>query len=120
MLNNSFGERLRQLRESKKLTLQNVADAVGCTKAYIWELEKRDGQRPSAERVYALAKVLGVTMEDLMGESIPDASPEDLSFFREYTSLSTEEKEVFVKMMSVLKKKEWVTGTTSTTSHVKP
>ena len=78
MLNNSFGERLRQLRESKKLTLQNVADAVGCTKAYIWELEKRDGQRPSAERVYALAKVLGVTMEDLMGESIPDASPEDL------------------------------------------
>ena len=102
----TFGERLRRLRESKKMTLQNVADAVGCTKAYVWELEKKDGQRPSAERVYALAKFLGVTVEDLMGESIPDASPEDFSFFRDYISLSPEEKEVFIKMMGILKMKE--------------
>jgi transcriptional regulator with XRE-family HTH domain len=66
----AFGARLRRLREAKKLTLQQVADAVGCTKAYIWELEMKDGQRPSAERVQALAKVLGVTMEDIMGEPI--------------------------------------------------
>lgn len=104
----TFGERLRRLRESKKMTLQNVADEVGCTKAYIWELEKKDGQRPSAERVYALAKVLGVTVEDLMGESIPDAHPEDLSFFRDYISLSAEEKDVFIRMIGILKKKERV------------
>lgn len=102
----TFGERLRRLRESKKLTLQNVADAVGCTKAYIWELEKKDGQRPSAERVYALAKVLGVTMEDLMGKSIPDAPPEDLCFFRDYILLPAEEKDLFIRMMNVLKKNE--------------
>jgi transcriptional regulator with XRE-family HTH domain len=65
----AFGARLRRLREAKKLTLQQVADAVGCTKAYIWELEMKDGQRPSAERIQAIAKVLGVTMEDVMGES---------------------------------------------------
>jgi len=47
----AFGVRLRRLREAKKLTLQQVADAVGCTKAYIWELEMKDGQRPSAERI---------------------------------------------------------------------
>ena len=62
-----FGPNLRRLRKAQKLTLQQVADAVGCTKAYIWELEMREGQRPSAERVYALAKVLGVTMENVMG-----------------------------------------------------
>ena len=67
----AFGSRLRRFREAKKLTLQQVADAVGCTKAYIWELEMKEGQRPSAERVQALAKVLGVTMEDIMGEPIP-------------------------------------------------
>ena len=66
----AFGARLRRLREAKKLTLQQVADEVGCTKAYIWELEMKDGQRPSAERVQALARVLGVTMEDIMGEPI--------------------------------------------------
>ena len=80
----AFGARLRRLREAKKLTLQQVADEVGCTKAYIWELEMKDGQRPSAERVQALARVLGVTMEDIMGEPIeqvPQASPEDVPSF---------------------------------------
>jgi transcriptional regulator with XRE-family HTH domain len=70
----AFGARLRRLREAKKLTLQQVADEVGCTKAYIWELEMKDGQRPSAERVQALARVLGVTMEDIMGEPIEAGS----------------------------------------------
>ena len=109
-MQNSFGERLRRFREAKKLTLQQLADAVDCTKTYIWELEKRDGQRPSAERVYALAKVLGVTMEDpLMGEAIPEASAQDLIFFRNYISLAPEEKDVFTKMIGVLKKSERAT-----------
>ena len=63
----AFGARLRRLREAKKLTLQQVADAVGCTKAYIWELEMKEGQRPTAERIQKIAQVLGVTMEDVMG-----------------------------------------------------
>ena len=62
-MGSAFGERLRSLREAQNLTLQQVADAAGCTKAYIWELEKKPGQRPSAERIQAIAKVLGVTME---------------------------------------------------------
>ena len=74
----AFGARLRRLREAKNLTLQQVADAVGCTKAYIWELEMKDGQRPSAERIQKIAQVLGVTMEDVMGtpmQQAPEASP---------------------------------------------
>ena len=88
-----FGARLRRLREAKGLTLQQVADAVGCTKAYIWELEMKEGQRPSAERVHGLAKVLGVTMEDVMGEplqDVPGASPEYGQFFREYAGMTDE------------------------------
>lgn len=91
----TFGSRLRRFREAKKLTLQQVADAVGCTKAYIWELEMKEGQRPSAERVQALAKVLGVTMEDIMGEPMsaaPKASPEDVAFFRAYAGMREDEK----------------------------
>ena len=108
----AFGARLRRLREAKKLTLQQVADAVGCTKAYIWELEMKDGQRPSAERIQAIAKVLGVTMEDVMGtpmEQAPDASPEDVAFFREYTGMTEEEKKNYqdvLKMMFSRKDKD--------------
>ena len=101
----ALGVRLRRLREAKKLTLQQVADAAGCTKAYIWELEMKDGQRPSAERVQALAKLLGVTMEDIMGEplqDVPQASPEDVSFFREYAGMTEEEKKHYQDVLKMM------------------
>ncbi len=101
----ALGVRLRRLREAKKLTLQQVADAAGCTKAYIWELEMKDGQRPSAERVQALAKVLGVTMEDIMGEPIqkvPEASLEDVAFFREYAGMTEEEKKHYQDVLKMM------------------
>ena len=101
----AFGARLRRLREAKKLTLQQVADEVGCTKAYIWELEMKDGQRPSAERIQAIAKVLGVTMEDVMGEpvdQVPQASPEDVAFFREYAGMTEEEKKNYQDVLKMM------------------
>ena len=100
-----FGARLRRYREAKGLTLQQVADNVGCTKAYIWELEMKDGQRPSAERIQAIAKVLGVTMEDIMGEplqDVPDASPEDVAFFREYAGMTDEEKDRYRQALQIM------------------
>ena len=101
----AFGARLRRLREAKKLTLQQVADAVGCTKAYIWELEMKDGQRPSAERIQKIAQVLGVTMEDVMGtpmQQAPEASPEDVSFFREYAGMTDEEKDRYRQALKIM------------------
>ena len=101
----AFGVRLRRLREAKGLTLQQVADAVGCTKAYIWELEMKEGQRPSAERVQGLAKVLGVTMEDVMGErmaEVPQASPEDVQFFRDYVGMTEEDKDRYRQALRLM------------------
>ena len=101
----AFGARLRRLREAKNLTLQQVADAVGCTKAYIWELEMKDGQRPSAERIQKIAQVLGVTMEDVMGvpmQQAPAASPEDVAFFREYAGMTEEEKKHYQDVLKIM------------------
>jgi transcriptional regulator with XRE-family HTH domain len=100
-----FGKRLREYREAKGLTLQQVADGVGCTKAYIWELEMRPGQRPSAERLNAIAKLLGVTVQDLLGEPIGEVdnpTPVDVAFFREYAERSPEEKEKFRQAMHLM------------------
>lgn len=82
------GQRLREMRKSHGLTLQQLADAVGCTKAYVWELESRPGQRPSAQRMLDLARVLGTTVEVLMGADTPALSPEDSQFLRDYLALS--------------------------------
>jgi len=101
----AFGIRLRRLREAKKLTLQQVADEIGCTKAYVWELEMREGQRPTAERVYALSKLLGVTVEDLMGEApkdVPQATPEDVAFFREYAGMTDGDKQRYRDALTLM------------------
>lgn len=100
-----LGKRLRQYREAKGLTLQQVADAVGCTKAYIWELEMREGQRPTAERLNAIAKTLGVTVLHLLGEpigGIEDPSPADAEFFREYAGMTDEEKARYREAMKLM------------------
>ena len=100
-----FGIRLRQFREAKGLTLQQVADAVGCTKAYIWELEMREGQKPTAERLNAIAKTLGVTIQDLLGEPVADVqtpSPTDVAFFRQYAGMTEEEKERYRQAMQLM------------------
>jgi transcriptional regulator with XRE-family HTH domain len=100
-----FGKRLRQFREAKGLTLQQVADAVGCTKAYIWELEMREGQRPTAERLHAIGKLLGVTVQDLLGDPIGELenpTPTDVAFFREYAGMSEEEKARYREAMKLM------------------
>lgn len=88
----AFGSRLRRFREAKKWAFAKSPTRSACTKAYIWELEMKEGQRPSAERVQALARVLGVTMEDVsMGGPMPQvhrASPEDVAFFRAYAGMT--------------------------------
>ena len=101
----ALGMKLRRLREAKGFTLQQVADAVGCTKAYIWELEVKGGQRPSADRICALSKVLGVTVEDLLEDQpgvVPEASPEDIQFFRNYVGMTEEDKQRYQQMLQLM------------------
>ena len=48
--------------------------------------------------MYALAKVLGVTVEDLMEDQpreVPAATLEDVQFFREYAGMTDEDKQIY-------------------------
>ena len=65
----SLSTKLRELRASKKASLQVVADAVGVSKPHIWELEKGKTKNPSLELLKKLAKYYGVTIDFLAGES---------------------------------------------------
>ena len=100
-----LGDKLRALRQQKKLSLEQLAELTESSKSYIWELEKKPGQRPSAERIQAIAKILGVTMGDLMGEPVdeaPDATPDDVVFFREYVGMPEEEKRRYRQALEVM------------------
>lgn len=51
----TLAEKLKQLRSQSKESLQQVADAVGVSKAHVWELETGRSQNPSLEILQKLA-----------------------------------------------------------------
>jgi transcriptional regulator with XRE-family HTH domain len=99
----SFSLRLRRLRKNASLTMEGLAQAAGISKSYVWELENREVPHLSVKVLVDLAKALGVTTQDLMGDPPPvQASPEDLQFFRRYAQMSKTEKDRLRKMVDLL------------------
>ena len=64
-----LGDRLNSLRRKSGKSLQQVADAVGISKAHIWEMEKGRSRNPSFELMQKLAAHFGVPVTVLVGES---------------------------------------------------
>lgn len=65
----SLGERIRALRLERKLTLQQVADVFGITRASVAGWERGDS-RPDQDKLSRLARTLGTTVEYLLTGSI--------------------------------------------------
>lgn len=96
-----LSEKIRELRNDRGLSLEQLAHLVGSTKSYIWELEKKPEIKPSAELVAKLAQALDVTMDSLMDEK--KENDKDIVFFREYKSLSEDTKNQLMNILQAIK-----------------
>lgn len=69
----AIGDRIKELRSRKGQSLQQVADAIGASKAHIWELESNRSKNPSLELLRKLAEHFSTSIayliEDQEGES---------------------------------------------------
>lgn len=61
------GEVLKQLRVEKGLTLQGVADGIGCSASYLHRLENNSRKNPSMKMVQTLAEFYEVELNELLG-----------------------------------------------------
>jgi transcriptional regulator with XRE-family HTH domain len=61
-----IGKRIRDLREERGLTQREVAQHAGLTPSGLGFIEHGQTQNPSAETVVAIARALGVPVEDLL------------------------------------------------------
>jgi transcriptional regulator with XRE-family HTH domain len=68
----TLAERLHQLREDRKLSLDELASKAGISKTYLWELEKdaTSTKKPSADVLLRLAKALSTTIGDLLNQPV--------------------------------------------------
>jgi transcriptional regulator with XRE-family HTH domain len=80
----SLAAKLKELRQKKRQSLQQVADAVGVSKAHIWELEKGLSTNPSLELVKKLAEHFNVTVPFFLNDEAETEDRAALQFFREF------------------------------------
>ena len=73
----TFGERVRELRKDKGLTLRDLAEKLGVNFTYISKIENQKlsfGEYPSEDLIRAFAKVLKADVNELLllAQKIPD------------------------------------------------
>jgi len=64
-----LGGKLRLIRKNKGLTLSEIAEETGISSSYLSEIE-RGNVKPSISTIKKIAKVLGVPVETIMGETL--------------------------------------------------
>ena len=97
----TIGRRINALRVGRNQSLQDVASAVGVSKAHIWELEKGRTDNPSMGLVTRLADHFGVTIRYLVDEDIeaPDADEALSRMFRQARALDDTDRQVLDDML---------------------
>jgi transcriptional regulator with XRE-family HTH domain len=89
-----LGDKIRALRQQKKLSLEKLAILTGTSKSYLWGLETQDDPRPSADKITRIAAALDVTPDFLLTApaATPDEAVADQAFFRKYQGMSDQDK----------------------------
>lgn len=104
----SLGSKLTTLRLKKGGSLQEVADAVGISKAHYWELEKGKSKNPSADLVRRIADHFGVDVGFLIDNEKATVSEVELAqvFYRDLKSLSKQDRELILANIKMLKDRD--------------
>ena len=100
----SFARKLHDLRHAQRKSLQDVATAVGISKAHVFNLEKGITANPSMDLVVKLAELFRVRVADLVGEG-PHASEEPaemVAMFRDLKKLDERDRETIRVLMNQL------------------
>ena len=97
----AIGERLKALRISKGESLQQLADAIGASKAHIWELESNKSKNPSLDLLRKLAGHFNTTIAYLISED--EGQEVARAFFRrnseKFGKLDDEELEIVQRLL---------------------
>lgn len=103
----SFARKLSQLRIANRMSLQDVATAIGVSKAHVFNLEKGTTANPSMELVVKLATLFRVRVSDLVGDNPEgeDQPPEMVAMFRDLKSLDKSDRETIQLLMETMKKR---------------
>lgn len=99
----TFGQRLRAFRMAKKFSLQDLADAVGASKAHVWDLETGKTKNPSLLLLTAFSRALGVPIRELVGETENTEDSQLAPLFRDLRGLDAADLDVIKTLTEQLR-----------------
>jgi transcriptional regulator with XRE-family HTH domain len=105
----AIGERLKGLRVKKGQSLQQVADAVGASKAHIWELESNRSTNPSLDLLRKLATHFETSVAYLISEPEPEATHAEHFFHRnrsKFASLQESDFHILEQLLNMAARKK--------------
>lgn len=92
----NIGERIKQLRKEKNLTLRELAKKADISISFLSDIEN-GRSKPSLERLKAIAEALDTTVSYLLGENPEPFIPEDYSKKYKVTKRDLMQYEDFIK-----------------------
>lgn len=102
-----FGARIRELREAHNFTLRQLAERIGSSKAYVWQLENRDHPNPSANIVLDIARVFNVSPYYLINDNMSEDTNrfDEIVLINKINSLGNTDKKIVAEMVDALYKR---------------
>ena len=68
----SIGEKIRKVRQNRRITQEVLAEKINVTPTHVSRIE-RGTSSPSLQTLVDICNVLGITIDDLMQDSLPAA-----------------------------------------------
>jgi transcriptional regulator with XRE-family HTH domain len=102
--------KLKELRLRSGKSLQQLADAVGASKAHIWELESGKSSNPSIDLLRKLAECFNVSVASLIGETLEDMPPDIIKMHRDLGSLTEAERAMIDDIIEGMKRRKAAEG----------
>jgi transcriptional regulator with XRE-family HTH domain len=98
----SFAAKLKDLRMRSGKSLQELADAIGISKAHVWDLETGKSKNPSIDLLKKLSDHFKVSVATLVGE---DTDDEELRvMFRQLQELDPNDRKLIQSIIEAQKK----------------
>lgn len=75
---NLIGEKIKQLRQDKNMSISELAEKAGVAKSYLSSIERNLQSNPSIQFIEKIGVVLGVTVNDIIREDHATSTEEQL------------------------------------------
>lgn len=112
-----FGDVLRELRQTKKLTMKELGEKIGLTESAV-SMYERNVRRPNYEKLEKIADFFNVDMEYLLGKSnIPnrhtssqitaDINEDIMLILRAVKKMSEKDRKRMIQMLKIAFQEEF-------------